>query len=314
MGRHMEQIALLALPKAYEGESDDFSLLSDEEASAHVNERIVSIYESCKDPDLRKRPKYKDVCDVINSLSNLNSKPAGTRDLEKELKRFETWMRKGKKLFGMITKTEPYPYTLQHYLTHVMTQNNYCFDLTDKPSIPVEPSSRSPTPDDSHTIVDRPSRQTFCFCRRVETGQMIECEVCHEWYHTRCLGLARGEIKEDDHFTCSICDWRVKIHRYAPRPKLEDLEDWQAEISQLPFQPEEEDILEKIVSTARTFRDFMRLYTKPLTTTPEEVTTQRFYLRKIEGAEVLLAFETNFLRQELHKWAPVADSPPPVLE
>ena len=49
-------------------------------------------------------------------------------------------------------------------------------------------------------------------------------------------------------------------------------------------------------------------------TTPEEVTTQRFYLRKIEGAEVLLAFETNFFRQELHKWAPVAPEPPPILE
>lgn len=49
-------------------------------------------------------------------------------------------------------------------------------------------------------------------------------------------------------------------------------------------------------------------------TTPEEVTTQRFYLRKIEGAEVLLADETNFFRQELHKWAPVAPEPPPILE
>ena len=49
-------------------------------------------------------------------------------------------------------------------------------------------------------------------------------------------------------------------------------------------------------------------------TTPEEVTTQRFYLRKIEGADILLAFETNFFRQELHKWAPVAPEPPPILE
>ena len=58
----------------------------------------------------------------------------------------------------------------------------------------------------------------------------------------------------------------------------------------------------------------MRPYVNPVMTTPEEVTTQRFYLRKIEGAEVLLAYETNFFRQELHKWAPVAPGPPPVLE
>ena len=121
-------------------------------------------------------------------------------------------------------------------------------------------------------------------------------------------------MKEDDEYTCPICDYRVKIPRDAARPKLEDLFDWQAEIPDLPFHPEEEAVLDEIISTAQAFRDFMRPYINPVMTNPEEVTTQRFYLRKIEGAEILLGFETNFFRQELHKWAPVAPVPPPVLE
>lgn len=48
--------------------------------------------------------------------------------------------------------------------------------------------------------------------------------------------------------------------------------------------------------------------------TADESETQRFYLRKIEGAEILLAYETNFFRQELHKWSPVAPEPPPILD
>jgi [histone H3]-trimethyl-L-lysine4 demethylase len=48
--------------------------------------------------------------------------------------------------------------------------------------------------------------------------------------------------------------------------------------------------------------------------TPEELSVQRFYLRKIEGADVLLTDETNFLRQELHKWAPVAPEAPKMIE
>jgi histone demethylase JARID1 len=48
--------------------------------------------------------------------------------------------------------------------------------------------------------------------------------------------------------------------------------------------------------------------------TADESETQRFYLRKIEGAEILLTYETNFFRQELHKWSPVATEPPPILE
>lgn len=133
-------------------------------------------------------------------------------------------------------------------------------------------------------------------------------------YHGKCLKIARGKVKEDDNYTCPICDYRVKIPRDAARPKLEDLIDWQAEIPGLPFQPEEEAILEEIISTAKAFRDAMRPYINPVMTNPEEVTSQRFYLRKIEGAEILLSFETNFFRQELHKWAPVAPNPPPVLE
>lgn len=48
--------------------------------------------------------------------------------------------------------------------------------------------------------------------------------------------------------------------------------------------------------------------------TPHELSEQRFYLRKIEGADVLLTDETNFLRAELHKWAPVAPEPPPMIQ
>lgn len=121
-------------------------------------------------------------------------------------------------------------------------------------------------------------------------------------------------MKEDDKYTCPICDWRVKIPRDAARPKLEELQDWQAEILGLPFQPDEEECLNRIIHTAQAFRDFVRPYINPLMTTQEEVPTQRFYLRKIEGAEILLAWETNFFRQELHRWAPVASMPPPVLE
>jgi len=95
---------------------------------------------------------------------------------------------------------------------------------------------------------------------------------------------------------------------------LEDLQDWHAEIPNLPFQPDEEEVLDSIVNQALAFRDFLQGFTNAACTTTEEVPTLIFYLRKIEGAEVLLTYETNFFRQEIHKWAPVAPEPPPILE
>jgi len=133
-------------------------------------------------------------------------------------------------------------------------------------------------------------------------------------YHGKCLKIARGKVKDDEKYTCPICDWRVKIPRDATRPKLEDLQAWQDEIPSLPFQPDEEEILSKIIDNAQEFRTHVSPFCNPVMGTAEEAETQRFYLRKIEGAEILLAFETNFFRQELHKWSPVAPEPPPILE
>ncbi len=291
---------------------------------------IISLYDRARETDFQKRPKYKEVRDVIEGLSELNSKPAGTIDLENMTKRHENWMRKGKKLFG---KANAPLHILQAHMNYVAEHNNFCFDLEDKPRMPVEPATRENSPADGEQDVEgvKSEKNVFCMCRQPEAGMMLECELCHEWsvavsisrlrnyansgrYHGKCLKIARGKVKEDDNYTCPICDYRVKIPRDAARPKLEDLVDWQAEIPGLPFQPEEEEILNEIISTAKAFRIYMRPYINPVMTNPEEVTSQRFYLRKIEGAEILLGFETNFFRQELHKWAPVAPNPPPVLE
>lgn len=117
-------------------------------------------------------------------------------------------------------------------------------------------------------------------------------------------------------FTCPICDWRVKIPRDAARPKLEDLLEWQSEIADLPFQPEEEELLKRIVDKSQNFRDFLLQYTNgnQLCRTSEEMPEMLFYLRKIEGAEVLLAYETNIFRSALHEWQPIAPQAPPVLD
>lgn len=133
-------------------------------------------------------------------------------------------------------------------------------------------------------------------------------------YHTKCFKIARGKVKEDEKYTCPICDYRVKIPRDATRPKLEDLLLWQDEIPGLPFQPEEEEILESLIDHGSKFREYVAQYINPLMSSPDELTTQRFYLRKLEGAEILLSNEINFFRQELHRWAPIAPAPPPILE
>ncbi|TPX09550.1 uncharacterized protein E0L32_009293 [Thyridium curvatum] len=292
-----------------------------------AHRQIIDLNNRSHGPDYSNRPKYTEVLEVMKKIEDLQSKPAGTLDLEREQKRHEDWMRKGKKLFG---KTNAPLHILKSHMDYVLDRNLDCFDIVnDKPRMPAEPASREPSPegdgdgdgegdgdgDGKLARWDDPKfREVFCICRRTEAGMMIECELCHEWYHGKCLKIARGKVKEDDKYTCPICDWRVKIPRDAARPNLEDLIQWYEEIPGLPFQPEEEEVLKKIIDNAQDFRHHIARFCNPLLSTANEAETQRFYLRKIEGAEILLSMETNFFRQELHKWSPVAPEPPPLIE
>ncbi|KAI9874760.1 MAG: hypothetical protein M1823_007615, partial [Watsoniomyces obsoletus] len=178
-------------------------------------------------------------------------------------------------------------------MKYVEEKNHFCFDLNDTFRPPVEPASREASPAEGREkeMLGNDEKPVFCICRQPEAGLMIECEICHDWYHAKCLKLARGKVKETEMFTCPICDWRVKIPRDAARPKLDDLQAWQDEIADLPFQPEEEDLLNRIVGRAQAFRDFLAQYTNgnQICRTIEEMPEMLFYLRKIEGAEVLLS-------------------------
>lgn len=141
--------------------------------------QVVALFERSKNPDFRRRPKYKEVKDLMEGLSDLNSKPIGTIDLEKEQKRHEDWMRKGKKLFG---KANAPLHILHSHMQYVEKHNHYCFSLRDKPRTPVEPPSRGTTPEEEQEDPDEATqRDVFCICRQPEAGMMIECDRCHEW-------------------------------------------------------------------------------------------------------------------------------------
>lgn len=59
----------------------------------------------------------------------------------------------------------------------------------------------------------------YCFCRRPESGYMLQCELCNEWYHASCLHLPKGKqssVEKDSRFVCNLC---VRTRR----PRLDGL-------------------------------------------------------------------------------------------
>lgn len=142
--------------------------------------QIITLVERSHDPDFRKRPMYVHVRDVVKSLEDLNGKPHGAADLEKELRRHEDWMRRGKKLFG---KANAPLHILEQHMKFVEEKNSFCFDLNDTFRPPVEPASREATPTEGPEkgVLGDEEKPVFCICRQPEAGLMIECEICHDW-------------------------------------------------------------------------------------------------------------------------------------
>ena len=60
----------------------------------------------------------------------------------------------------------------------------------------------------------------YCMCRKAESGYMLQCELCHEWYHAACLHIPKGkripgkDLGKDSRFICSIC-------QRSRRPRLD---------------------------------------------------------------------------------------------
>lgn len=146
-----------------------------------AKEQIQKLYDRTREDDPSDRPTYEEVRNVMKSLEDWTSKPSGTVDLEREVKRHEDWMRKGKKLFG---KANAPLHILKAHMETVEARNSYCFDLNDTFRAPVEPQSREVSPVDGlgrHGL-GQDEKSVFCICRQPEGGMMIECEVCQDWY------------------------------------------------------------------------------------------------------------------------------------
>lgn len=51
----------------------------------------------------------------------------------------------------------------------------------------------------------------YCLCRKPESGYMLQCEVCNEWYHANCLHIPKSKLNQGEdiskemRFICGSC-------------------------------------------------------------------------------------------------------------
>jgi hypothetical protein len=127
----------------------------------------------------------------------------------------------------------------------------------------------------------------------------------------KCLKINKKKFDGNEGWDCPICDWHKEIPRSGTRPSLADLKEWADSAESLPFFPEELVAVRKIISGAESWISSIQPLIRgaPL----RSLGKCRFFLRKIEGAEVFLPNEYNLFRRAAHALAGLTTSPPPLV-
>lgn len=139
----------------------------------------------------------------------------------------------------------------------------------------------------------------WCVCRKAESGLMIECDNCCEWYHSSCLKISRNVVRSSNSYVCPICnpsEESKKITHLSRQPKLEEISNLITQSETLKFRPKDYSVILGIYATMQGYRNRVQAFCRSRTQLGiEDLPKIKHYLRTLMGLEVLLQDETEFL-------------------
>lgn len=158
----------------------------------------------------------------------------------------------------------------------------------------------------------------FCFCRQRESGVMVGCDKCAEWYHSKCLKNAGVKTRSQEEFICHICDSHVPTQWKDYKPSLEEIEEVFQQSHWLPLQCPEVVLLQHVIQRSSEVQE--KLTTRVIRDQDPKASDisadeARYYLRRLEGLELVIPKMVDYFRQVIYSKDPVGSKPPtPALE
>ncbi|KAI0461086.1 hypothetical protein LJB42_001417 [Komagataella kurtzmanii] len=93
--------------------------------------------------------------------------------------------------------------------------------------------------------LDDGQSELFCFCREADSGVMVECDECKEWFHLKCLKMNDNKPGNNEIFVCPFCDLdqsRKSTEEFflavEKKPKFEQIRQLDTVSESLIFYPE----------------------------------------------------------------------------
>jgi histone demethylase JARID1 len=147
----------------------------------------------------------------------------------------------------------------------------------------------------------------YCVCRKQEAGLMVECDHCHDWYHNSCVKVPRSVVKSSMVYFCPICTGvSDSVHHLTKKPKFDAICNLITTANALMFCPKEYQMLNASYQLMSEFKDRVQTFCRSrIQLTMSDVPHIRKYLQSLEGLEIDLMDETEFLKSKLQYLASI---------
>ena len=122
----------------------------------------------------------------------------------------------------------------------------------------------------------------YCFCQKPESGYMLQCELCHEWYHGSCLRLPKGkqgtekEMNKWTRFLCTYC-------QRSRRPRLDTIVSLLISLQKVPVSFTEGSALQCLAERSIAWQKRARQSIANVTVCLESAKTQQKRIQEIKG-------------------------------
>ncbi|KAF9334904.1 hypothetical protein BG006_001254 [Podila minutissima] len=157
---------------------------------------------------------------------------------------------------------------------------------------------------DCTTTMDVDEDQIYCLCRTAESGMMVECDECHEWYHGTCVRVTKREASSKSNYICPVCNLSIVLRRDNHRPSLGQLAAAYMEGHSLHFSTVNVPVLGGIVAQATKFMEKVDRFLLRESIALADIKQVKGYLRKVEGLDVDLVREREALRNHILRLIP----------
>ncbi|KAL1924863.1 uncharacterized protein VTP21DRAFT_4517 [Calcarisporiella thermophila] len=268
---------------------------------------LLKRYSAPESPE--SRPRLEEILRLLKHIEPVPVHPPELPALQQLRNRAQNWLYRARKQFGKGGRHAALAPLLDELLADIDR-----ITRTDEPS-PQETSTETIKQEEGEEAMSAEAAQekekrteVYCMCRMPESGVMVQCEACQEWYHIVCVKVSRKEAKTQERYVCPICDPTITIPRQGKRPALRDLEALVRESRDLGVIVSEVQQLAKVVEVLHEFVGKIEAMDNG------NVVMMKGYLRRLEGLDVAIPEHTDRLRKMIYELAPPPPRLPKVVE